>query len=88
MKKTRQLQNQWKNQKANQQNPKNTKAKIEGGKRGKKKESQKGKKWGTNGLVHLHVFCFRDLFSLAFISHLVCFLPGKKQNKMGNKSKT
>ena len=64
------------------------KSKNRRGKKREKKESQKGKKWGTNGLVHLHVFCFRDLFSLAFISHLVCFLPGKKQNKMGNKSKT
>ena len=52
---------------------------------GKKGTSRREKTWGKNGLVHLHlfrisIFCFFDLF-FAFILHVVCFFPGKKQNK-------
>jgi hypothetical protein len=82
------LQKQWKKQKANQQNPKNTKAKIEGEKRGKKRKVKKGKNGEPMDLSICMFFAFLICFLFAFISHLVCFLPGKKQNKMGNKSKT
>jgi hypothetical protein len=53
------------------------------GKKGGKKESQKGKKWGTNGLVHLHVFCFLDLFSFCFYFAFSLLFTGKKAKQNG-----
>ena len=49
------MQKKWKNQKANQQNQKKQKQNKRV-KKGEKKDSQKGKIWEKNGLVHLH-FC-------------------------------
>jgi hypothetical protein len=65
------MQKKWKKQKANQQNPKKYKSKIKGEKNGKEKESEKGKKWGNNGLVHFFP-CFSFLTFL-FFPHLFCF---------------
>ena len=50
------------------------------------------KKWGKNGLVHLHFCCFFFAFSICFFLllfcfFLFCFLPGKKQNKSNKKAK-
>ena len=62
------------------------KSEIEGETVGKKKEEkQQAKTRGKNGLVHLHLFCFFDLF---FCFNFVFLLfPGKKQKIKHNKCK-
>jgi hypothetical protein len=64
------------------------KSKNRRGKKGEKRKVKKGKNGEPMDLSICMFFAFLICFLFAFISHLVCFLPGKKQNKMGNKSKT
>jgi len=81
------MQKQWKNKKANQQNPKKNKSKIKTEKRGKK---TKWKKTWKNGLVHLHLFCIYFVFSIVFCCFyfaFILFFAWKKAHNMQNKSK-
>ena len=72
------------NQKAKLQTEKNRKQ----NKWVKKRNVKKGNQWGKNGLVHLHFFAFILLVRLVFFGYVavVCFFPGKKQNKCRKKA--